>query len=71
MKHNALTIAQIVHVTGLATKTVVVVIYKWWNVVVWPLQRGKVKPTVIIGHIAHHGGRMRLRGTHSISRSVQ
>ena len=49
MKHNALTIAQIVHVTGLATKTVVVVIYKLWHVVVVILKDGKVKPTVIIG----------------------
>jgi hypothetical protein len=40
-------------------------------VVEFRLRRGKVRPTVIIGHIAHHGGRMRLRGTHSISRSAQ
>jgi len=66
-----LTIAQIVHVTGLATKTVVVIVYKWWHVVVVIIKGVTVRQTVIIEHIAHHGGRMWLRGTHSISRRVQ
>jgi hypothetical protein len=71
MKHNALTIAQIVHVTGLACYTVVVVLQTCILVVVFRLRRGTVKPTAIIAHIAHHGGRMRLRGTNSISRNAR
>jgi hypothetical protein len=66
-----LTIAHIVHVTVLATKTVVVIVYKWWHFVVVVIKGGQVSQTVITEHIAHHGGRMRLRGTHSISRRVQ
>ena len=60
------------HVTGLQlpatvpdADTVVVVILKWWHVVEVRLRRDKVKPTAIIERIAHLGGRMRLRGTHS------
>ena len=71
MKHNALTIAQIVRVTGLACYTAFVVVQNSIVVVEFRLRRGKVKPTAIIEHIAHHGGRMRLRGTHCISRRVQ
>ena len=55
MKHNALTIAQIVRVTGLACYTAFVVVQNNIVVVEFRLRRGKVKPTAM-GAVRHPAG---------------